>query len=98
LDHILTTYHNIFTRSLESLGVNTGECQGLSYEDFFADYAMSTKGAFLQSVCVLVQEMSFMENQLHTEEGTTHARNLTAYESRALNIINDDILNQTHFL
>ena len=42
-------------RSLESLGVNTGECQGLSYEDFFADYAMSTKGAFLQSVCVLVQ-------------------------------------------
>jgi len=98
LDLILKSYHKIFTRSLESLGIKTSECAGLSYEDFFADYAMSTKGAFLQSVCVLVQEMSFMENQLHTEEGNTHARNLTAYERRALNIIHDPVLNSTHFV
>ena len=97
---ILKTYHTIFCKSLNILGVNTADCQGLSYEEFFADYAMSTKGAFLQSVCVLVQEMSFMKNQM-TEDGDSATEeqelSLTVYERRALNLMNDEVLNITHF-
>lgn len=94
---ILRTYHTIFCESLEAQGVNTAECRSFSFEDFFADYAMSTKGAFLQSVCVLVQEMTFMEDQLTEKEEPHHYTHLTAYEKRALDLIEDDILNKTHF-
>ena len=98
LHNILKTYHAIFIQSLQLLGIKTGECSGLSYEDLFADYAVSTKGAFLQSVCVLVQEMSFMQYQLSSrEEDMATRRTLAAYERRALDIINDETLNATHF-
>lgn len=97
LQHILHTYHSLFCSSLQVLGVNTSDCKGLSYEDFFADYAMSTKGAFLQSVCVLVQEMSFMEVQIVDNNELHHVENLTVYEKRALQLMNDETLNTTHF-
>lgn len=97
LQDILKTYHTIFCKSLTTLGVNTADCQGLSYDEFFADYAMSTKGAFLQSVCVLVQEMSFMKFQMNEASTEEQVRSLTVYERRALNLMNDEVLNVTHF-
>jgi len=102
LEEILTTYYKIFCESLEILGVVTSECRGLSYEEFRTDYAVSTKGAFLQSVCVLVQELSFMEHKLFVTESphqtAIHIQNLGLYERRALEIMYDRVLNETHFV
>jgi len=101
LEEILETYYSIFCKSLQILGVNTGDCQGLSFEEFRTDYAVSTKGAFLQSVCVLVQELTFMEAKLFITEPhhcATHIQNLGQYERRALELMYDRTLNQTHFV
>jgi hypothetical protein len=94
---ILQTYHTIFCDTLQTFGVNTAICGSYSFEDFYADYAMSTKGAFLQTVCVLVQEMKFMQYQMTEREEPHHFTHLTAYEKRALDVIQDEILNKTHF-
>jgi hypothetical protein len=102
LEEILTTYYKIFCESLEILGVVTAECRGLSYEEFRTDYAVSTKGAFLQSVCVLVQELSFMEHKLFVTESphqtAIHIATLGQHERRALEIMSDRVLHATHFV
>jgi len=95
LDLILRTYHRIFCESLEMLGCNVQKCHGLSYKEFFADYAVSTKGAFLQAICVLMQEMTFMGDKADYDESAEHT--LTVYERRALNLMKDDVLSATHF-
>jgi thiamine kinase-like enzyme len=101
LEDILETYYSIFCNSLKILGVNTDDCQGLSFQEFRTDYAVSTKGAFLQSVCVLVQELTFMEHKLFVTESphqtAIHIQNLGLYERRALELMYDRVLNETHF-
>merc|ERR1719187_2225212 len=61
LSDILHVYYSTFTVTLTQLGVELGS---LTYEYFYEDYKRAMKGAFLQSVCVLVQEMQYLENQL----------------------------------
>lgn len=62
LSDILHVYYSTFCTTLAQLGVELGT---ITFEDFYGDYKMSMKGAFLQSVCVLVQEMQYLEQQLN---------------------------------
>ena len=78
----------------------------LTFDNFFEDYKMSTKGAFMQSVCVLIQEMQHLESQLGPDNEKRSERKISfdigetlrIYEKRALNLMNDKILNETHFV
>ena len=99
LDEILTSYYSTFCDSLESIQPELLHEPGLSYDSFYADFCMSTKGAFMQSVCVLIQEMQHLESQLNSEKKLTATigETLRILEKRALNLMNDKILNETHF-
>jgi len=103
LDHILQKYYSTFCETLRVLNPDLLKCDGLTFEDFYLDYKISTKGAFMQAVCVLVQEMQHYQHQLSfgtDKKGTVHdiGETLRIYESRALNLMNDEILNGTHFI
>ena len=60
----------------------------------------------MQSVCVLIQEMQHLESQLGSDNEKRSERKvsfdigetLRIYEKRALNLMNDKILNETHFV
>jgi len=102
LDEILQRYYSRFCATLQMLNADLLNCKGLTFEDFYADYKVSTKGAFMQAVCVLVQEMQHYEQQLSTENCRKASpfeigETLRIYERRALNLMNDKVLNETHF-
>ena len=96
-EEILRTYFSTFSRSLGLLQPQSLEDPSLTYENFAQDYRISTKGAFMQSVCVLMQEMQHLESHLATEKYTEIGESLRLYEMRAKNLMNDKILNETHF-
>jgi len=103
LDDILRRYYSIFCETLAILNADLLNCKGLTFEDFYTDYKVSTKGAFMQAVCVLVQEMQHYENQLSSENDRKASlydigETLRIYERRALNLMNDKVLNETHFV
>ena len=102
LDTILSSYYSTFCDTLETLQPELLEEPGLSYQSFYEDYKMSTKGAFMQSVCVLIQEMQHLESQLNTSHKTDKkmeiGETLRILEKRALNLMNDKVLNETHFI
>ena len=60
----------------------------------------------MQSVCVLIQEMQHLESQLNQEDAKEPRKSsvgsigetLRVYERRALNLMNDKVLNETHFV
>jgi len=97
LDVILKLYYSTFCETLQLLDVEL--LKKVTYEEFYRDYTISTKGAFMQAVCVLVQEMHFLEDQLTEDRENLQeiADTLAVYESRALNMMNDVTLNNTHF-
>ena len=97
LDVILRKYYTTFCATLEVL--DTELSQKVTYDEFFADYKLSTMGAFMQAVCVLVQEMQFFENQLTEDRDNLQeiADTLRVYETRALNMMNDVTLREAHF-
>lgn len=97
LEVILRQYYDTFCNTLQLL--DTELCQKVTYEEFFEDYKMSTKGAFMQAVCCLVQEMQFFEHQLSEDREDLQdiADTLNVFESRALNMMNDVILTEQHF-
>ena len=94
---ILKTYFATFSQTLGMIQPQTVEDPSLTYENFYSDYKISTKGALMQSVCVLVQEMQHLESHLQSDTAQI-GETLGHYEQRAKNLINDNILNQTHFL
>merc|ERR1711990_116011 len=96
-EQILRTYFSTFRRSIGLLQPDSLQDPGLTYENFAQDYKISTKGAFMQSVCVLMQEMQHLESQLATEKYDEIVETLRLYEMRAKNLMNDKILNETHF-
>lgn len=96
-EEILRTYFATFSRTLGLFQPDSLEDPSLTYENFAQDYKISTKGAFMQSVCVLMQEMQHLESQLATEKYTEIVETLRLYEMRAKNLMNDKILNETHF-
>jgi len=103
LDEILRRYYSTFCQTLAGLNADLLNCKGLTFEDFYADYKISTKGAFMQAVCVLVQEMEHYEQQLNADNGRKSSsfeigETLRIYERRALNLMNDKVLNETHFI
>merc|ERR1719309_1740381 len=95
LDIILKLYYESFCDTLKLLDANL--CEKVTYEEFYTDYELSTKGAFMQAVCVLVQEMQFLGNQLTENKNNMQeiADTLAVYESRALNVMNDPTLIRT---
>jgi len=103
LDVILQKYYSTFCETLRILNPDLLKCDGLTFEDFYLDYKISTKGAFMQAVCVLMQEIQHLEHQLSfgTDRKATAfeiGETLRIYEKRALNLMNDQILNETHFV
>ena len=57
----------------------------------------------MQSVCVLIQEMQHLESQLRSEAERKPSlgdigETLRMHEKRALNLMNDKVLNETHFV
>ena len=52
----------------------------------------------MQSVCVLVQEMQHLESQLEEDRFQEIGETLRLYEMRAKNLMDDNILNETHFV
>lgn len=103
LNDILRRYFSTFCETLAILNADLLNCKGLTFEDFYTDYKVSTKGAFMQAVCVLVQEMQHYENQLSSENDRKASlydigETLRIYERRALNLMNDKVLNETHFV
>jgi len=103
LDDILRSYYSTFCETLATLNADLLNCKGLTFEDFYADYKISTKGAFMQAVCVLVQEMEHIGQQLDPDNGKKASQSelgetLRIYERRALNLMNDKVLNETHFI
>jgi len=103
LDVILKQYYTTFCETLGVLDPDILKCKGLTFEDFYSDYKISTKGAFMQAVCVLVQEMQHVEHQLNHEAEKKASvyeigETLRIYERRALNLMNDKVLNETHFV
>jgi len=98
LDVILRQYYSTFCDTLDLLDPEL--CKSVTFEEFFLDYKTSTKGAFMQAVCVLVQEMQFLEHQLtdtNRDNLQEIADTLRVYENRALNMMNDVTLTETHF-
>ena len=97
LDVILRQYYTSFCATLEVL--DTELSQAVTYTEFLADYKLSTMGAFMQAVCVLVQEMQFFENQLTEDRDNLQeiADTLRVYKTRALNMMNDVTLKEAHF-
>jgi len=102
LELILHHYFSTFCNTLRELNPEQLDGPGNTFEEFFADYKVSTKGAFMQSVCVLIQEMQHIEYQLQQDNLNTNseqlAETLRIYERRALNMMNDSVLNETHFV
>jgi len=106
LETILQNYFTTFCDSLEILQPELLQDPSLSFEHFYTDYKTSTKGAFMQSVCVLIQEMQHLESQLNQEDSKETRKTsvgsigetLRVYERRALNLMNDKVLNETHFV
>lgn len=103
LDDILRSYYKTFCETLEILNTDLLNCKDLTFEEFYKDYTISTKGAFMQAVCVLVQEMQHFEQQLSSEaerkpSSLEIGETLRIYERRALNLMNDKVLNETHFV
>jgi len=103
LDDILRSYYTTFCETLEILNTDLLNCKDLTFEEFYKDYTISTKGAFMQAVCVLVQEMQHFEQQLSPEaerkpSSLEIGETLRIYERRALNLMNDKVLNETHFV
>jgi len=100
LMEILQHYHATFLSTLASLDPDLARDPGLTFGSFYQDYTVSTKGAFMQSVCVLVQEMQHLEGRLGAagDTETDIGETLSVYERRALNLMNDRVLNQTHFV
>ena len=106
LETILQNYFSTFCDSLEILQPELLQDSSLSFDHFYADYKISTKGAFMQSVCVLIQEMQHLESQLNQEDAKDQRKSsvgsigetLRVYERRALNLMNDKVLNETHFV
>lgn len=98
IDSILKQYYTTFCETLEQLDAEL--CRKVTFEEFYNDYRLSTKGAFMQAVCVLVQEMQFAEHQLTEDRDNLQeiADTLTVYESRALGMIQDRTLTQAHFM
>lgn len=101
LDLILHRYYSTFCDTLRDMNGEQLDSHGNTFEEFYTDYRISTKGAFMQSVCVLVQEMQHIEGQLEKDTDTDMeqlAETLRVYERRALNMMKDTVLNQTHFV
>jgi len=103
LDDVLRSYYTTFCETLEILNTDLLNCKDLTFEEFYKDYTISTKGAFMQAVCVLVQEMQHFEQQLSPEaerkpSSLEIGETLRIYERRALNLMNDKVLNETHFV
>ena len=103
---ILHHYFSSFCEAMEILQPELLQDPSLTFDHFFEDYKVSTKGAFMQSVCVLIQEMQHLESQLGPENEEKRSERkmsfdigetLRIYEKRALNLMNDKILNETHF-
>jgi len=98
-DEILHSYYSTFCNTLRELDSSLLEGPHNTFEEFYNDYKVSTKGAFMQAVCVLVTEMQHLEASLHMPgDVETAAETLRIYERRALNMMNDVVLNQTHFI
>ena len=106
LEMILHHYFSSFCEAMEILQPELLQDPSLTFDHFFEDYKVSTKGAFMQSVCVLIQEMQHLESQLGPENEEKRSERkisfdigetLRIYEKRALNLMNDKILNETHF-
>ena len=97
LDEILNQYYSTFCDTLNQLDPQL--CEKVTFDEFVDDYKMSTKGAFMQAVCCLVQEMQFFEHQLTEDRDNLQeiADTLHVYEDRALNMMNDVTLTETHF-
>ena len=103
---ILHHYFSTFCEAMQVLQPELLQDPSLTYDHFFEDYKMSTKGAFMQSVCVLIQEMQHLESQLGPDYEKRSERKVSVdigetlriYEKRALNLMNDKILNETHFV
>ena len=97
LDEILRQYYSTFCDTLKQLDPEL--CEKVTFDEFVDDYKMSTKGAFMQAVCCLVQEMQFFEHQLTEDRDNLQeiADTLHVYEDRALNMMNDATLTETHF-
>jgi len=97
---ILQHYYSTFCDTLSQLNCDELN-EKLSFDEFYTDYRVSTKGAFMQSVCVLIQEMQHIEYQLGQQEleGKREKleNTLSVYERRAFNMIKDTVLNETHF-
>ena len=99
---ILHHYFHTFCNALSQINPDCMKNEDKSFEEFYADYKMSTKGAFMQSVCVLIQEMQYIEHQLENK-GTEGKKEkltdtLSIYERRAFNMMKDSTLNETHFI
>jgi len=107
LDTILESYFSTFCDALKHLNPELLQDPSLSFDHFYDDYKMSTKGAFMQSVCVLIQEMQHLESLLSPPGKPSGERKsscgnigetLRIYERRALNLMNDKVLNEKHFV
>ena len=97
LDEILQHYYSTFCETLKLLDEELWAI--VTYDEFLADYKLSTLGAFMQAVCVLVQEMHFYEHQLTQERENLQeiADTLRVYETRALNMMHDVTLKERWF-
>ena len=103
LDMVLHKYFSSFCSALQGLHPDLLQDPSLTFQHFYEDYKMSTKGAFMQSVCVLIQEMQHLESQLRSEAERKPSlgdigETLRMHEKRALNLMNDKVLNETHFV
>ena len=67
LDMILRSYFSSFCEAMQVLQPDLLQDPSLTFDHFFEDYKISTKGAFMQSVCVLIQEMQHLESQLGSD-------------------------------
>lgn len=92
LNTILQEYFSIFCQTLEQLGVDVSG--KMTFEDFYSDYKISLEGAFLQTVCVLVLEMQYLEQKLQesSSKEDSDMEMLRLFEKRALNLLNDGVI------
>jgi len=96
---LLKSYHKVFCETLEKFGVSTEEQP--SFAEIMEDYQISLQAAILQALCMFVQEMHYMTqniakalDQENTEIVEDLSERLKIYELRALTLFKDMDLSQ----
>ncbi|XP_059090470.1 uncharacterized protein LOC131886221 [Tigriopus californicus] len=83
---VLKAYHTSFCSTLKNL---MPKCKPPSFSALQVDFLQTVRDALMQSICIFVQEMEFMENAITKTAGqdVELVNKMQIYERRAMNLL-----------